>query len=116
MSEILFTPAGVLDLLVQIDELKELNIGISEGLDGVLELTVGNSIYRLLDDSIHDVMVDDSVVEQVEEINISAYEDLSESGEVDLQEPVRSGILKEIAKSLLLGGLIRLGVKFNLVK
>ena len=46
MGNLLFTPSAVLDLLVQIDELKDKEVGIVETLDGNLQLSIGDSDYR----------------------------------------------------------------------
>ncbi len=109
MDKLLFTPAAVLDLLTQIEELQDYEIGITEELNGQLQLTVGDSVYSIADETT-DVLVDDTVIEDVEDANMEAYEALSEHGEVDLL-PVESGIIKEVAKTLLVGGLVRLTKK-----
>ena len=111
MDELLFTPASLLSLLSQIDELKDTYIGVTETIDGQLQLQVGPSIYMIANEEVNDVSVDDSVVKQIDDINNSAYEALEASGDIDLEDPVESGILKEIAKTLLVGGLVRLGSK-----
>lgn len=108
MENIVFTPASVLSILTKIDELKDVNIGMTETLDGKLQLQVGESVYELEPQAPTEISVETSVVEKVEDANQDAYEDLAESGEVELQEPVTSGILKEIAKTLLVGGMVRL--------
>lgn len=109
MSEILFTPAAVLDLLTQIEELNQYNIGVAETLDGKIQVTVGDSNYIISDNNVEDIAVDDSLVDQIDDTNLAAYEELSNSGEVDLNmEPVQSGVIKEFAKTLLVGGLVRL--------
>lgn len=109
MDKLLFTPAAVLDLLTQIEELQDYEIGITEELNGQLQLTVGDSVYSIADETT-EVLVDDTAIEDVEDANMEAYEALSEHGEVDLL-PVESGIIKEVAKTLLIGGLVRLTKK-----
>jgi hypothetical protein len=51
-------------------------------------------------------------IEKVEDTNLEAYENLDESVDVIVpgegDEPVESGIIKELAKTLLVGGLVRL--------
>lgn len=114
MNSVVFTPASLLDLLSQIDELKEYEVGVTETLDGKLQLTVGDSTYIIDTENATTVSVEDSIVEQVEETNLDAYENLDDSVDVkvyDEGEPVESGILKELAKSLLLGGMVRLSGK-----
>lgn len=112
MDSILFTPASLIDLLSKVDELSDLEIGISETLDGGLQLTVGQSTYMIDTSDAREVEVDDSVVQEVEETNLQTYESLDDSVDVEMSDtPIESGILKELAKSLLLGGLIRLSAK-----
>ena len=111
MDEILCTPAAVLSLLTGIDELKHLNVGITETMDGQIQVQVGSSNYILNVDDATPVKVSTDIVETVTEINQGAYEDLEGGGEVSLGTPVSSGIIKELAKSLLLGGMIRLTTK-----
>ena len=108
MDNVVFTPASVLSLLTKIDELKNVNIGMTETMDGKLQLSVGESIYELEPEVDTSVQVDDSVVDKIEDVNQQTYEDLAENGEVELQEEVTGGVLKEIAKTLLLGGMVRL--------
>lgn len=113
MSEIVFTPSALLDLLSQVDELKDVDIGITETLDNQIQLQIGESIYVLSDDTVTDISVDASVVDTVEDVNFCTYEDLASSGDIDINsfEPVESGILKEVAKTLLVGGMVRLSAK-----
>lgn len=108
MDNVVFTPASVLSLLTKIDELKDVNIGMTETMDGKLQLSIGESVYELEPEVDTMVQVDDSVVDKIEDVNQQTYEDLAEDGEVELQEDVTGGVLKEIAKTLLLGGMVRL--------
>lgn len=108
MENIVFTPSAVLDLLTQIEELYDTNISMTETFDNRLQLEIGNSIYILSNDTAQNVDVPSEVVEAIEDVNQDAYKELADSGTVDLQEPVESGIIKEIGKTLLLGGLVRL--------
>ena len=110
MDEVVFTPAAILDFLTQIDELSDKSIELTEQ-DSTINVKIGNSVYQLNTESAEDIVVDESVVEQVAEVNDEAYDELEASGSVDLSEPVESGIIKSIAKSLLLGGMIRLAPK-----
>lgn len=105
MDTILLTPAALVDLLSQVDELKDYDIGVTESPNGDLQLQIGETTYSLNTQSAVDVVVDEDVAEEVADINEEAYEELGD--EVDM-ETVESGILKEIAKTLLVGGLVRL--------
>lgn len=107
MENIIFTPAAVLDLLTKIDELSDYEVGISETPDGHIQLTVGTSIYDISDTGISDVQVKQQTIDDISEINEETYEDLVEQDTFEL-EPIDSGILKEVTKTLLVGGLVRL--------
>ena len=113
MDQLLFTPAALLDLLSQVDELKDVNVGVTETIDGKLQIQVGESTYIVDGENATQVEVDDSTFELVDEANIEGYNnvdgvDVEDYGDT---EPVTSGIIKELAKSLLLGGMIRLSAK-----
>lgn len=107
---ILFTPASLIDLLAKIDELKDVNISITETFDGDLQLNIGESVYIISSDEATDINVDESTAEKIDDINYQAYEDLDDE-EFDVTEPIESGIIKELAKTLLVGGLVRLTSK-----
>ena len=113
-NNIVFTPASLLDLLSKIDELSEYDIGLTETFDGDLQLTVGDSAYIIDSEDAVEVSVDESVADTIEDANLTAYENLDDSIDVEMydeNEPIESGILKEVAKTLLVGGLVRLGTK-----
>lgn len=113
MSNILFTPASLMDLLSKIDELNDYDIGVTETLDDKLQIVIGDSIYVIDDNDATDIDVSQDVVEVVEDANLEAYESLDDSIDVAIgdEQPIESGILKELAKTLLVGGLVRLGKK-----
>lgn len=110
MEELVFTPAAVLDLLSQIDELKDLDVGISETPDGI-QVQIGDSIYMISDNNFQDIEVSEEVVEEISDLNDTTYDEIS-SDNVISDETVESGIIKEIAKTLLVGGVARLVKKF----
>lgn len=107
---IVFTPAAILDMLSQIDELRDYDLSIAETLDGKLQIIVGDSIYNIETDNAEQIEVPEDVVDTVEDINDDAYEDLIDSEEFESQDQdiVESGLIKEAIKSLLLGGAIKL--------
>lgn len=109
-GQLMFTPASVVDLLLQIDELKDKTIIIAETPDGQLQLTVGDSIYLIDDDSSEPVEVEDEVVDIIEETNSNAFEELEDGLEVT-EAPIKGGIIKDAVKSLLLGGMIKFAKK-----
>ena len=109
-TELVFTPAAILDLLSQVDEFQDFDLGLTESLDGTLQLQVGDSFYALnSEESVTDVAVEDAVVDEISEINESTYETLISDGMADDIESVESGIIKETLKTLLIGGVVRLG-------
>ena len=109
-NEILFTTAGLIDFLRQIDELSDKNISIDETGES-LTITIGDSVYGIDSNKIEDVKVPDEVVEEVAGITDEAYAELGEDGvEIDnpSEEPVEGGLIKEVLKTLAVGGLVRL--------
>lgn len=121
LNEVMFTSAAVLDLLLQIEELQDYTLGISETPDGNLQLVVGQSVYLINGDESKTIQVEDEVVGEIEVTAEDAYNDLlnnsieiDPSSEIDQfndTDYIQSGIIKEIAKSLTLGGLIRFASK-----
>lgn len=115
MNEILFTPAAVFDLLQNIDELSEYDLEIIQVSTGKIQLRVGESLYNIDTSSATSVNVDKSVVFDVKAINDSEYEsavDASYTADmVSVDDEITSGVFKEVAKTLLVGGLVRLTSK-----
>lgn len=121
LNEVMFTSAAVLDLLLQIEELQDYTIGISETPDGNLQLVVGQSVYLINGNESKTIQVEDEVVGEIEVTAEDAYNDLlndsieidpnSEMDQFNDTDYIQSGIIKEIAKSLTLGGLIRFASK-----
>lgn len=114
-EQILFTPASLLDLLCQVDEFAEFELGVVTGIDGDLILTVGDSQYKIEPDHPLDLEVEPEVAEDVAEQNMSAYEDLvDKSDDVSSgdQEVIESGIYTDTLKNMLVGGLVRMAGKY----
>ena len=110
MNELVFTPASLLDLLSQVDELKDLDIGISETLDGNIQLQLGNSTYIIGDDA-KQISADPDIVEDIADLNTETYDELADSTDF-IQDTVESGIVSELAKTLFIGGVARLTAKY----
>jgi len=108
-STLLFTPAALMDLLTQIEELKDKEIEINESSDGSISLQIGESTYKINSSDAAEIEADDYIIDAVDDINMEAYEEVQEKSEDE--EPVTSGMLKELVKSLMLGGMIRLSKK-----
>ena len=110
-STILFTPAAILDLLANIEELKDLSIGVSNTLDGNVQIEIGDSTYIIQEpeDKENNIKVDEDVVEQVDNINEEAYQDIADQYDnVEQSEIIETGFFKTLGKVLMVGGLIKL--------
>ena len=103
MGEVVYTSAAVVDLLSQINELQGKTIDINES-DNQAVITIDDTEYTIPYNNAAEIEVDDSVVDEVADITDSAYSDMDESTPDD----ITSGILKELAKTLFVGGLVRL--------
>lgn len=108
MDNVLLTPAALIELLISIDELSQYDISVTEAIDGKIQIQVGQSTYSVDTSNAASVTVDESVVDTVTDENMQAYQALESSGNIELSEPIESGIIKNTVKALLLGGLIRL--------
>jgi hypothetical protein len=112
-SPILFTPSALLDFLIQIDELKDKVVSVTETADGDVQVEIGDSAYIVKTDSAKDVDVEQQAAEQVADLNMDAYSDIvEENSDANFEDVnVEAGILAEIAKTLAIGGLARLNGK-----
>lgn len=112
-SPILFTPSALLDFLIQIDELKDKVVSVTETADGNLQVEIGDSAYIVKTDSAKDVQVEQQAADQVADLNMDAYSDIvEENSDASFEDVnVEAGILAEIAKTLAIGGLARLNGK-----
>lgn len=113
-SEMLFTSASILDLLVGIEELSSYTIKVTDRGDGELEVAIGDSVYTLKPKDETTAEVEDAQLEEIQDHIESAYQDsVDENEEMELldAEPVQSGILKELVKTLAIGGMVRLTTK-----
>ena len=112
-SPILFTPSALLDFLIQIDELKDKVVSVTETADGDLQVEIGDSAYIVKTDSAKDVDVEQQAADQVADLNMDTYSDIvEENSDASFEDVnVEAGILAEIAKTLAIGGLARLNGK-----
>lgn len=104
MHETVLTPAALLDILQQIEELSEYPISVSEQAN-TIQISVGDSIYSISTTDAEPIEVPKDVVDTVRDVNDETYDQL------DVSDEVEAGILKEIVKSLLVGGMVRLTTK-----
>ncbi len=108
-NELLFTPASLLDFLRQIDELSDKDIAVDEN-ESSIKVTIGDSVYEINKGDAEDVEVEPETVDEVAEINETAYEEIDdiEYNEVTDEEVVEGGLISEALKTLAVGGLVRL--------
>lgn len=106
MDQLVFTSASILDLLSNIDELKDKNINLTETESGI-SITIGESTYEINTANATEVEVDEEVVEEIDEVTSGAYSELSDNG-VDVQDEVEGGPIKELIKTLMLGGMVKM--------
>lgn len=124
-EEILFTSAAVLDFLSQIDELKDKDLHIDKSIDGQLQITIGESTYSISNDNATTVDVPETTIDTISDATIDAYNELldddataetsfessnSESAVTQIDEDaekIEGGIIKNLVKDLMLGGMIR---------
>lgn len=113
MDELLFTPAALLDLLLNIEELKDYELSMVTKADGGVQLYIGESVYDVKTAEATVIPVDDDVVETVSDVNDTAYDELIDEQQLDVDElePVEGGPIKEALKSLFIGGMVRLAAK-----
>ena len=100
MEEVVFTSAGLLDFLSQIDELKDYDIDLNDN-NGAISLTIGDSVYSISKPT-ETVEVSEEVLTEISDIADEALSD------VETSQPVESGVIKEALKTLLVGGAVRL--------
>nr|DAK99557.1 MAG TPA: hypothetical protein [Caudoviricetes sp.] len=109
-SQILFTPSSLVDFLTQVDELKDVNIGVNDDGENV-SISIGDSTYQINPKSVTNIDVSDDDLDQACQANESNYDELEESGSIELNDSVESGIIKQLLKTLAIGGIVRLAAK-----
>ncbi len=109
-GHILFTPSSLVDFLTQVDELKDVNIGVNDAGENV-SISIGDSTYQINPKSVTNIDVSDDDLDQVCQANESNYDELEESGSIELNDSVESGIIKQLLKTLAIGGIVRLAAK-----
>lgn len=109
-EELVLTSAGLLELLLNIDEFKDFDFGLVESLDNNLQLQVNDSYYTIQpENTSENIEIDEDSLNQITQINDEAYQELLDNDQVSEQEPIESGLIKELVKTLAIGGLVRLG-------
>lgn len=103
-EEVIFTSAGLLDLLSQIDELKDYDMDLNDN-NGDITLTIGDSTYSISKPT-EEVEIPEDALGEISDIADVAINNISNEA-----EPIESGVIKEALKTLLVGGAVRLVAK-----
>ena len=108
---LVLTPSALLAFLSQIEELMDKDIEIVEG-DATLTIKIGDSTYTIESPEESAVEVDDVAIEELDEINEEGYDEVDADDFTEVQEiegeVIDGGIVKELIKTLAVGGLVRL--------
>lgn len=103
-QELLLTSVSLFDILSQISELSSCKIDVSDTGTSI-SIKIDDNTYVVKSSSNDIVSAPESVVQDVSEIVDTEY------SKSDSSENIESGVLKEIVKTLAVGGLVRLSAK-----
>lgn len=103
-QELLLTSVSLFDILSQISELSSCKIDVSDTGTSI-SIKIDDNTYVVKSSSNDIVSAPESVVQDVSEIVDTEY------GRSNSSENIESGVLKEIVKTLAVGGLVRLSAK-----
>lgn len=109
-STLLLTPASLVDFLSQIDELSEKSISLNSD-NGYIEVSVGEATYRIRPQDEVNVPVSVDDIDEVNEAADDTYDELVDNGYVENSDEIESGLIKELIKTLAIGGMVRLAAK-----
>lgn len=107
-TKLVLTPSALLTFLSQIEEIDaDIEIGVEEE-ENKLVVYIGDSVYILESPEESELVVDQDTVDDIDGIDQEGFDTLSEEVDMEEEEAVEGGIIKELAKTLLVGGLVRL--------
>lgn len=109
-STLLLTPASLVDFLSQIDELSEKSISLNSD-NGYIEVSIGEATYRIRPQDAVNVPVSVDNIDEVNDAADDTYDELVDNGYVENSDEIESGIIKELIKTLAIGGMVRLAAK-----
>ena len=109
---LVLTPSALLAFLSNIKELKDLDITIGED-ETHIEVQIGDSSYILESPESSEVEIDEMAVNEISDLDEEGYDELAEDEDIEHLEDVdgdlvEGGIIKELIKTLAVGGLVRL--------
>lgn len=109
-STLLLTPASLVDFLSQIDELSEKSISLNSD-NGYIAVSIGEATYRIRPQDEVNVPVSVDDIDEVNEAADDTYDELVDNGYIENSDEIESGIIKELIKTLAIGGMVRLAAK-----
>lgn len=109
-STLLLTPASLVDFLSQIDELSEKSISLYSDNE-YIEVSIGEATYRIRPQDEVNVPVSVDDIDEVNDAADDTYDELVDNGYIENSDEIESGLIKELIKTLAIGGMVRLAAK-----
>lgn len=109
-STLLLTPASLVDFLSQIDELSEKSISLNSDNE-YIEVSIGEATYRIRPQDEVNVPVSVNDIDEVNDAADDTYDELVDNGYIENSDEIESGLIKELIKTLAIGGMVRLAAK-----
>lgn len=109
-STLLLTPASLVDFLSQIDELSEKSISLNSDNE-YIEVSIGEATYRIRPQDEVNVPVSVDDIDEVNDAADDTYDELVDNGYIENSDEIESGLIKELIKTLAIGGMVRLAAK-----
>lgn len=109
-STLLLTPASLVDFLSQIDELSEKSISLNSDNE-CIEVSIGEATYRIRPQDEVNVPVSADDIDEVNDAADDTYDELVDNGYIENSDEIESGLIKELIKTLAIGGMVRLAAK-----
>lgn len=105
-SSLVLTTSGLMTFLAEIEQLNGLDLAIEE-VDNGLQISIGDDVYTLETKAESVVEVAPEAIDDIDNIDEEGWDEISDTFN-DAVEPVEGGIIKEVLKTLAIGGLVRL--------
>ena len=109
-STLLLTPASLVDFLSQIDELSEKSISLNSDNE-YIEVSIGEATYRIRPQDEVNVPVSVDDIDEVNDAADDTYDELVDNGYIENSGEIESGLIRELIKTLAIGGMVRLAAK-----
>lgn len=103
--EVVFTPAGLLEVLAAIEQLKDCDISVEENSSGTVTLQIDDFTYTLQGDATNTVEIPQEALNTIEEINDDAYANIEEEPPL---EYIETGHISDYARLVSLGGFVKM--------